>query len=147
MSWPRSVECKGGQVECHLSARPDNLERPWSVECEVDGEGEVRAGRLWSLESRGKAGQLEGAVVSRLRGRRRRRSQGRGHSSARTDNLNVKFGEWSVGAGRSLECKAEELNLNVKFKFSESASDIQNNENECFGVSELNGRKLEIKWF
>jgi hypothetical protein len=37
--------------------------------------------------------------------------------------------------------------LNVKFKFSESGSDIQNNENECFGVSESNGRELEIKSF
>ncbi len=27
-------------------------------------------------------------------------------------------------------------NLNVKLKFSESGSDIHNNQNECFGVSE-----------
>ncbi len=64
---------------------------------------------------------MRGAVlVSRVRGRGRRtgRSQGRGQSSA----------DW-----------------NVKIKFSESASELQNNENECFGESELKGRKHDTK--
>ena len=60
---------------------------------------------------------------------------------------------------RSVECEVDGEGLgevrdgqssadwNVKIKFSESASELQNNENECFGESELKGRKLDIKWF
>ena len=56
----------------------------------------------------------------RGRGRRTGRSQGRGQSSA----------DW-----------------NVKIKFSESASELQNNENECFGESELKGPNLTSSGF
>ena len=82
----------------HSSARLDNLKRPWSVdlasvaagsvECEVDGEGAVSLAGPQSLECN-RVGQLEAAVVSRVRGRERRRCHGRGQSSARADKLNV----------------------------------------------------------
>ena len=64
------------------------------------------------------------AMVSRVRGRgrRTRRDEGRGQSS--------QADEW-----------------NVKINFFESGSELQNNENECFGESELKGRKHDTKWF
>jgi hypothetical protein len=66
------------------------------------------------------------ALVSRVRGRgrRTRRDEGRGQSSPSQAD------DW-----------------NVKIKFFESGSELQNNENECFGESELKGRKLDMKWF
>ncbi len=42
-------------------------------------------------------------------------------------------------------CEAD--NWNVKMKFSESASEVQNNENECFGESELKGPNLTSSGF
>ena len=68
----------------------------------------------------------------------RNEGRGLGQWSARSrENDSEKSGP------RSVECEAD--NWNVKIKFCESGSELQTNENECFGESELKGRKHDTK--